>query len=382
MINQSPSQFASAVSSQVQNPFADSEYRYIKRFRGIVTENKLQGDGNKIRVTLSTITPLMKGHLLNNPLPMKKIYTDALNRTITSKGTHNNNVIATYYSTDTYRKSPPDVQRGEHVWVWQNGDKKVWYWEPFTQDSISSRRLETVVQAVNADKPTGKDSNEFNETNTYYVENSSHNKTFTISTSDKNGEVTTYMIQINAGKGSLFLKDGFNNFIEINSKDTIVWMKNACGTMYKMDKNNIEVFCHGNYDAKVGQNMSIEVGGNYTMKVKGNSTTEIGGNKSSKVSGNLTLNVSGNQQMDIGGSYTVKTGGTYSHKSSGNKFDSPNTEFTGNVNIGAGLSVKGGTQLGGGGAVQGSLSVSGTLSSSSPVSFPNGGNNVAGYRRS
>ena len=382
MINQSPSQFASAVSSQVQNPFADSEYRYIKRFRGIVTENKLQGDGNKIRVTLSTITPLMKGHLVNNPLPMKKIYTDALNRTITSKGTHNNNVIATYYSTDTYRKSPPDVQRGEHVWVWQNGDKKVWYWEPFTQDSISSRRLETVVQAVNADKPTGKDSNEFNETNTYYVENSSHNKTFTISTSDKNGEVTTYMIQINAGKGSLFLKDGFNNFIEINSKDTIVWMKNACGTMYKMDKNNIEVFCHGNYDAKVGQNMSIEVGGNYTMKVKGNSTTEIGGNKSSKVSGNLTLNVSGNQQMDIGGSYTVKTGGTYSHKSSGNKFDCPNTEFTGNVNIAKALSVKGSTSLGGGGAVQGSLSVSGTLSSSSPVSFPNGGNNVAGYRRS
>lgn len=348
MIEQSPSQYASAISNKVQNPLADSGYRSAQKFRAIVTDNKYQSDGNKIRVTPVSMTPLMKGHLTNNPLPMQRTYKDALGRTIVSKGTHNNNIIAEYFSTDTYRKTPPDVQRGEHVWIWQNGDKQVWYWEPCNQDSLSSRRLETVVQAVNADPPTGKDSGEFNAENTYYIENSSHNKTFTISTSAKNGEVTTYLIQINAGKGSVVIRDGLNNFFEINSKDTIVWMKNACGTMYKMDKNNIDIFCNGNLTTKVGQNMSIEVGGNVDIKV--------------------------------GGNYTANISGNFSQKSSKNTFDCPLTEFTGSVKIAKGLSVAGMSSMGGGGTVTGQMRVEGTLYSSGPVNFPAGGD-INGYRR-
>lgn len=388
MINQSPAQYASAISSKVQNPFANSEFRSIQKFRAIVTDNKYQGDGNKIRVTPTTMTPLMRGHLTNNPLPMQRVYTDAIGRVITSKGTHNNNIIATYFSTDTYRKSPPDVQRGEHVWIWQNGDKTVWYWEPFNQDLTTSRRLETVVQAINADKPDGKDNKEYNEENTYYIENSSHNKTFTISTSAKNGEITTYLIQINAGKGSILIRDGLNNFFEINSKDTIIWMKNACGTMYKMDKNNIDIFCNGDFTAKVGQNMSIQVGGNLDTKVEGNVGIQIGGNLDTKVDGNISTKAGGNLDTKIegnvgakaGGNYTVEIGGTFSQKSSKNTFDCPVTEFTGSVKIAKGLSVTGMSEMGGGGVTKGSMRVEGTLYSSGPVDFPAGGD-INGYRR-
>nr|DAN24521.1 MAG TPA: central spike protein [Caudoviricetes sp.] len=338
----SASQYALGVSSGVPNQFGTGQFnRNVKRFRAVVADNYNPKNGNIIKVNITDLFPLMKGHITDNPIPMKVKYKDALGREVISTGTHNNNIECIYFSTDTYRKTPPDVQRGEQVWVWQQGDGK-WYWEPCNKDSLSSRRLETVVQAVNADKPTGKDSGQFGADNTYYTEVSSHNKTYTISTSAANGEVTSYLFQINGEKGSMILQDGMGNFVEINSAAGKVWMKNQNGCMFKMEKNNIEVKAIDNYNLNVGKDYTIEVGGNMTIKVGGNMNVDIGGSHSHKVGGTTTV-------------------------------DCSSTTFTGEVNIQKGLNVSGKSSLGGGGSVTGNLDISSNLSASGPVSFPAGG---------
>lgn len=343
-----PSQYALAINKNVPNALGTQHLnRQVKKFRGKVTHNYDPKNGNVVFVTPVELIPLSTGHLLDNPLGMKVKYTDATGRTGASRGTHNNNIPCIYYSSDTYRKTPPNVQRGEEVWIWLSGDGRTWYWEPCNKDSLSARRLETVVQGVNADKPTGKDSKQLGSQNMYYTETSSENQTYTVSTSAANGEVTTYLIQINGKKGSMILQDGMGNIIEINSSQGLVWLKNQCGTTVKLDKNNIEMKCNEHYKAEVGQNYSLKVGGDMTI--------EVGGSVNYKAGGSFNAN--------IGGSTTV---------------DCSQVTFTGNVNINQGLNVSGMSTMGGGGTVQGNMAISGNLSANGPVNFPAGGS-IKGY---
>lgn len=176
-------------------------YRPLRKYEAIVLENKIRGDGNMIRFMFSEVLPLETGHIRNNPIPMKRVYTDARGRVKQASGTHNNNFTAVWYNTDGFRKTPPDVQRDERVMVWQLQDSDTWYWEECNRDAMTHRRLETVVHSINADKQVGGTNENHDDVNSYYQEFSSHNKSVTIATSKKNGEFTDYMMQINAKDG-------------------------------------------------------------------------------------------------------------------------------------------------------------------------------------
>lgn len=308
-----------------------------RKYEAIVMANRIHSSGNYVRFSIPELLPLTSGVMVDNPVPMRRKYRDGRGRIIVARGTHNNNFEAVYFSRDSYRKTPPDVQLGERIHVWQQGDTDLWYWEPTNLDSQSIRRSETVVQSVNADKPTGPDSGKHDDTNTYYTEVSSQNKTYTISTSKANGEVAAYKIQINAGGGAIVIQDDQNNFIQLDTTTRTITAHNACDTEVKLHDNHISVKCNNNYNEKIGGNKTMEVSGNVNITVKGNA-----------------------------------------------KVDCPNTEITGNVKIGKNveiggtLTVKGGTSMGGGGSVTGNMSISGTLSANGPVNFPAGGS-IRGY---
>lgn len=369
----SPSVYANAVTNRLNTATDVNRSETTRKYEAVVVENKVHSDGNRIRFIISELLPNTDGQLRNNPVPMKRQYIDARGIKHTSRGTHNNNFTATYYSTDTFRKTAPDVQRGERVLVWRKGLSNLWYWEPFNGDSMSKRRLETVLQSVNADKQKGGDPEKHEggaDGNTYYQEMSSQNKTYTIKTSKANGEVAAYTIQINAGDGAIILCDDVGNFIELDTVNKKIWMKNSVDTMVKLEKNNIDLFCHEHYTANIGGNATVNIKGNSSVTINGNSDISINGNSSLKVNGNVSANVGGSANIDVGGSASLKAPTT--------KIDSTVT-ITKDVMIQGGLTVSGGTSMGGGGTATGSFSINGSLSASS-ANLP-GSNNINGYRR-
>lgn len=322
---------ATAELPQTQN------IRSARKLVATVIENRLNKDGTLIRVVFNQALPLMKGHLKDLPVSLNRNLSSSDGRKMTVRGTHNNNLTAVWHAQDGYRKTPPDVQRGERVYVWQVGDTDNWRWEEMNDDATSMRHVETVVQSVNADKKENKDSKEFGPHNQYYIENSSELKHFTISTSKANGEFAAYVFQINAKDGCVVIQDDIGNAIELNSKKKTIWFRNICDTEVRLQENNIYVHCHENYQEKIGQNQ----------------ISQIGANRKVTIGGSCTVDIKGSANIKVGGSTKLECGNTEI---------TGNVKIGGNVNIGGNLNVKGNISGGGGGSFSGSLSVSGSVS--------------------
>lgn len=355
---------ANIVMQRIGDPTKEVPIR--KKYKASVVENKHQGDGNKVLFHIEELVPLTRGHLKDNPIPMKRVYTDSNGRVFTSRGTHNNNFVGEYYSNDSLRKTPPDVQRGEIILVWQKSDTDDWYWEDTTEDHLSKRRLETVVHAINADKPVGPDAEKYDDDNIYYTEMSSHNKTYTISTSEANKEIAAYKFQINAGEGSVVTQDNVGNHIQIDTVGTEIHIHNANGTEIKLTRDNIWVFCR--------DKMEMQVGGNVIINVKGNADVNVQGTSNINVKGDTSLttpnfNIKGNVNLE----------GNLAQK--GNLSTSGTVDADGNVSSKAAITGGDGSTMGKGGAsIKGPLSATGSLKADGPVDFPSGGN-ISGYRR-
>lgn len=321
-----------------------------RRYEAIVMKNYKPTDGNRIRFIIPELIPMTEGIMMDNPIPLKRQYKDPNGYTVTARATHNNQMEAIYYSHDSLRKTPPNVQLNERVIVWQVADTDVWYWEPINLDSQTRRRTETVVHSINADNVAGGDPKIHDASNTYYMEMSSQNKTVTLSTSAKNGEVSGYKIQINGKEGAIVLKDGdeHGNYVQIDTVGVSIILHNGCDTEVNLHENHISIKCNETRTTKIGTDDSLEVGGNQTIHVKGDVNLTVDGNLVAKVSGNTELTC-------------------------------PTITMKGNVTIEGDLGVTGGTTLGGGGTVEGDLGVSGdtsiggSLDAAGKVSFPVGG---------
>ena len=371
---------ANNVMHKIGDPTKEVPIR--KKYKASVVENKHQGDGNKVLFHIEELVPLSRGHLKDNPIPMKRVYQDSNGRVFTSRGTHNNNFIAEYYSTDSFRKSPPDVQRGEIINVWQKADTDDWMWETTSEDNLTKRRLETVIHAVNADKPVGPDADKYDNDNTYFTEMSSHNKTYTISTSEANNEIAAYKMQINAGEGSVVTQDNVGNHIQIDTKGTEIWLHNANGTEVKLTRDCIWVFCRDKMEVQVGGNAIIHVKGNSEIKVQGNSNIEVKGNSDINVQGNSNLGIKGTSNIEVSGDTSLKTP-TFNIKANvniegdlnqkGNFSASGTVAADGNISSKATIQGGDGSSIGNNGA-----DIKGPLKASGPVSFPAGGD-IKGY---
>ena len=371
---------ANNVMHKIGDPTKEVPIR--KKYKASVVENKHQGDGNKVLFHIEELVPLSRGHLKDNPSPMKRVYQDSNGRVFTSRGTHNNNFIAEYYSTDSFRKSPPDVQRGEIINVWQKADTDDWMWETTSEDNLTKRRLETVIHAVNADKPVGPDADKYDNDNTYFTEMSSHNKTYTISTSEANNEIAAYKMQINAGEGSVVTQDNVGNHIQIDTKGTEIWLHNANGTEVKLTRDCIWVFCRDKMEVQVGGNAIIHVKGNSEIKVQGNSNIEVKGNSDINVQGNSNLGIKGTSNIEVSGDTSLKTP-TFNIKANvnieGNLNQKGNFSASGTVAADGNISSKATIQGGDGSSIgNNGADIKGPLKASGPVSFPAGGD-IKGY---
>jgi len=100
------------------------------------------------------------------------------------------------------------------------------------------RRLETVVIGIAANPNMDQDGLDLD--NMYFLEVSSHQKTITLSTSQKNGEFCTYDFQFDLGNGKVVLQDNLGNFGFLDSKNKHIKLQNQLGTYFELNKQDIK----------------------------------------------------------------------------------------------------------------------------------------------
>ena len=107
------------------------------------------------------------------------------------------------------------------------------------------------------------------------------------------------------------------------------------GTMYEVypDGDKVTRVVKDNYSLVLG-NDSLHVKGNVSIFVDGDAAVNVVGNTAIDVGGDTTVSVVGNTDIDVGGDTTVTVAGDTSLTVSGTTtVDTPNTNWTGNINL-------------------------------------------------
>lgn len=205
---------------------------------GTAAQNKALSS-RMLECTPDEILPYIDGDLTHDTHEMESSGVDGNGEKYTSKLKIGNTLECTWLSFGTNRITPPDVRRGEGVFIWQFADTDMYFWSSQGKDN-HLRRLETATYVFSATKD--ETTKVLDSSNSYVLEVSTHRKLMTVTTSKANGEKFAYTIQINADKGGVVVMDDDGQYLELNSPERRWTIKNKDGSYYKMDKDTIEEY--------------------------------------------------------------------------------------------------------------------------------------------
>lgn len=163
-----------------------------------------------------------------------------------------NSIEATWLAYNTTRKTAPDVRHGSEVMLYKLGDNKYYWTETNTQDM---KRLESIIFAISADPNNAMDPN---YSNAYFVSWSSHDKRLLVRINKVDGEFTGYTSEINAIDGYAQTVDDLGNVMFVNSRDTVVGLENADGTLVYLNKKDIIGYAPENIKLTAQQLMALK----------------------------------------------------------------------------------------------------------------------------
>jgi hypothetical protein len=226
---------------------------------GTAAENKkLRGpDGNfskKLLVTAVEKLPFLDGEQVDRVDAVEYEGVDDQGKAQSGTSFVSNNINA-FWLPETNRRTPPDVQRGERIALYQYANNDKYYWRSMGMDD-NLRRLETVILGINANPNTGTDG--IDPDNMYFIEFSSHTKTITLSTSQMNGEVCTYDFQFDMATGKVVLQDNLGNYGLLKSTEYFIELKNGLGTWLQLNKQDIFGFAPRNIDLTATNNVDVK----------------------------------------------------------------------------------------------------------------------------
>lgn len=226
---------------------------------GTAAENKkLRGANGGFSTTLLVTPveklPFMDGEMVDKVDAVEFEGVDDMGKAHAGTSFVSNNIEAEWLP-ETNRRTPPDVQRGERILLYQYANNDKYYWRCMGMDD-NLRRLETVILGINANPGMGQDG--VDPKNMYFIEVSSHSKTITLSTSQMNGEVCTYDFQFDMAKGQAVLQDNIGNYFQMKSIERFIELKNALGTFVQLNKQDIFAFAPRNISAKATNNVDVK----------------------------------------------------------------------------------------------------------------------------
>lgn len=164
---------------------------------------------------------------------------DAEGREYSVKVTTSNSIKATWLKWGSNRLTPPDVRRGERLFIWRYADTDKFYWTSSGLDD-HLRRLETVTYVFS--NTTDEATKVLTPDNSYFVEVSTHSKLITLGTCKSDGEPYAYSFQFNTKEGTVTLADDVGNYIELSSKDSKITLENIDKTLLSLDKKVLNIF--------------------------------------------------------------------------------------------------------------------------------------------
>lgn len=213
--------------------------------RGKVAANKVLGSFD-IEVWAYEINPMADGEVTDDIQEIEAKGVDSDGKAFSTRVDTTVSISATWlpFGQDN-RITAPDVRRGEEVMIWQfaNNSKK-FYWTS-AERGIALRRLETYIFAISG---SPKEDEEPNATNTYFMEMSSHKGNITFHTSTANGEPFEWDFQINAGGGNSTWRSSAGESISMDSKESIIEIINAMGSVFVADKKKIKIYAEEEID--------------------------------------------------------------------------------------------------------------------------------------
>lgn len=238
----------------MQENVLDNKISVFRRIGiGQAAENK-KLKSSKLTITTTEKLPFIDGETVERVDAVEFEGKDFEGKTTSGQSFVSNNLVAEWLPSGN-RRTAPDVQRGERVEIYQYANNDKYYWRCLNLDE-NLRRLETVVIGINANPAMGQDG--VDPDNMYFIELSSHSKTITLSTSQKNGEICTYDLQLDMATGKVVLQDNIGNYSLLDSPGFKFEWKNALGTFFKLDKQDIYGYAPRNINFTAGANVDVK----------------------------------------------------------------------------------------------------------------------------
>lgn len=267
---------------------------------GIAAENlKLAADDGSINHRLEVV-PIEASMMLNGELNSDQIEEilkakDANGGEYQVKSKTANSVPATWLPLGgSNRFTPPNVRRGERIVLYRFADADKFYWATLFDD-IQLRKLETVIYAWSGTQDESDQS--ITPNSHYFLEVSTHKGLVHFHTSKKNGEFTSYDLQINTKDGFIRIQDDIGNLFIFDSKEKQIAMKNADDCFIQINKKNAEINVPETLSIKaknvieeISEKISVKAGDSITeetktFKVEGSSGAEIKSGGKIKITG-------------------------------------------------------------------------------------------------
>lgn len=251
----------------IQSPtlkMTDFEASRLKIYSlGIVANNKALSS-DEVEVTPIEPMQLIDGEIVSTPRDLETTGVDADGVTYNVKVTADNAIVAKWLPIGSNRRTAPDVRRGERVLLFQYGDMDTFYWTDMGWDA-KLRKLETVLFSVSGTADEDEDS--LAEDKCYSLEISTHTGQITLRTSKANKEFCIYAFQFNTKEGRVLLIDELGNEVLLDSKNTLISLKNADGTYVKLDKEDIKAYAPNNIHVEAVSDMTL-LAKTFTMKAQ------------------------------------------------------------------------------------------------------------------
>lgn len=249
---------------------------------GTVAENKDETGTDLISKKVIKVVPHEKlsqrdGELKSNPTSVEYSTQDSLGLQDKGFAVFDQTVDATWLPDSDNRVTAPNVRRGEQVVLYQVGNSDKYYWRTDGR-GLGLRQLETVVYAFGGSPDAGGlgEGDTPDLSKCYLFEVSTHNKTLSLSTSKANGELNSYSVQLDPGRGQLNIEDDAGNQLHWNSQENLIHAENGDGAFVELNRQTINAFAPQDLNAQADHDMSVIANNNITVKA-GNTLVLNGG---------------------------------------------------------------------------------------------------------
>jgi hypothetical protein len=196
---------------------------------------------NEIMVYLPGFFPNADGRVTTQVQEQEQVSVNASGDEVRSKTLTSNVVPAIWKNMgNNNRLTSPDVREGSQVAIYQVTGQNTYYW---TLDGVNAEtfRLETVVYGWSA-SPQLSENTPFDVNNFYTMKVSTHDGLVALRTSQANGELSAFDVQIDGMAGRMSVGASQGSMFVVDDTDQTFTYRNKPGSVVRVDKKKMSIF--------------------------------------------------------------------------------------------------------------------------------------------